>query len=182
MAKILLAASASVAVYKACDLASKLTQDGHAVRAILTRRAAELVNPQLFEAVTSEPAFVDEFDAARRGAMDHIDLAKWGDLFLAAPATADLVARFAHGLADDLVTTVALALPVTTPKLVSPAMNPSMLAQPAVRRNLAQLSADGWQVIDPDSGPMACGDAGQGRLPEPAALVERVRHVLAKRG
>lgn len=182
MAKILLAASASVALYKACDLASKLTQDGHAVRAILTRRAAELVSPQLFEAVTGEPAYVDEFGAARRGAMDHIDLAKWGELFLAAPASADLVARFAHGLADDLVTTVALALPATTPRLVAPAMNPNMLAQPAVRRNLAQLAADGWQVIDPDAGHMACGDAGKGRLPEPATLVERVRQALAKRG
>ncbi|MBI5363018.1 MAG: phosphopantothenoylcysteine decarboxylase [Planctomycetes bacterium] len=181
MAKILLAASASVALYKACDLASKLAQDGHAVRAILTKRAAELVNPQLFEAVTSEPAFVDEFGAARRSAMDHIDLAQWGELFLTAPASADLVARFAHGLADDLVTTTALALPTGTPKLVSPAMNPNMLAQPAVRRNLAQLAADGWLVIEPEVGHTACGDAGRGRLPEPATLVERVRAVLAKR-
>src|SRR5262245_327952 len=95
MARVLLAASASVAVYKACDLASKLSQDGHQVRAILTRRAAELVHPQLFEAVTGQPAFTDEFGAARKSAMDHIELAKWGELLVVAPASADLVARLA---------------------------------------------------------------------------------------
>lgn len=181
MANLLLAASASVALYKACDLASKLTQDGHTVRALLTPRAAELIHPQLFEAVTGEPAYVDEFSASRRTAMDHIDLAKWADLFLAAPASADLLARFAHGLANDLVTTTALALPASTPRLVSPAMNPNMLAQPSVKRNLAQLAADGWHVIEPDAGHMACGDDGKGRLPDPAALVLRVRQALAQR-
>ena len=181
MAQILLAASASVAIYKACDLASKLAQDGHRVRAVLTPRASELVNPQLFEAVTGEPAFTTEFGPARSSAMDHIELAKWAELYLAAPATADLIARLAHGHADDLVTTVALALPAGTPKLLAPAMNPNMLAQPAVQRNLAQLTADGWVVVEPDAGHMACGDAGRGRLPEPAALVERVRRILGER-
>jgi phosphopantothenoylcysteine synthetase/decarboxylase len=181
MARILLASSASVALYKACDLASKLTQDRHQVRALLTRRAAQLVNPQLFEAVTGERAFTDEFDQTRRGAMDHIELAKWGELLLVAPASADLVGRLAHGLADDLVTTVSLALAPGTPRLLAPAMNPSMLAHPAVRRNLGLLAEDGWQVLDPESGHMACGDEGQGRLAEPATIVQRVRERLAHR-
>src|SRR6185295_1866848 len=105
MAHIVLAAGASVALYKACDVASQLAQTGHAVRAVLTRRAASLVSPQLFEAVTGEPAYTDEFDAGRKSAMDHIELARWADLLLVAPCSADLAARLALGLGDDLVST-----------------------------------------------------------------------------
>lgn len=179
MSNILLAASGSVAIYKACDLASKATRAGHRVRTILTRHAAQLVSPQLFEAVTGEPAFSDEFGGARKGAMDHIDLAKWGELLLVAPCSADLVARLAHGLADDLVTTVALALPAGKPRFVCPAMNPEMLGAPAVKRNLALLAKDGWHVMDPSEGPMACGDVGPGRLPEPDEILHWIE---AERG
>jgi phosphopantothenoylcysteine decarboxylase/phosphopantothenate--cysteine ligase len=175
MARILLACGGSVALYKACDLASKLAQAGHQVRAVLTARASQLVSPQLFEAVTGEPAFTDEFGPTRRGSMDHIDLAKWGQCLLVAPATADLVARLALGISDDLVTTVALALPATTPRLICPAMNPNMLAAPAVKRNLEQLQRDGWSLLAPEQGHMACGDDGPGRLPEPQSIVAWVR-------
>lgn len=179
MARILLGTSASVALYKACDLASKLAQQGHAVRAVLTARAAALVSPQLFEAITGEPAYTDEFNASRRGAMDHIELARWGEALLVAPASADVVARLALGMGDDLLTTVALALPAGVPRLVSPAMNPNMLANPAVLRNLARLSEDGWTILEPEAGHMACGDEGRGRLPDPeriaAWVAERLR-------
>lgn len=178
MANVLLATSGSVAIYKACDLASKLTQSGHRVRAVMTRHAAELVSPQLFEAVTGEPAYTSEWGAARKGAMDHIDLAKWGDVLLVAPCSADLAARLAQGMADDLVTTVALALPASKPRMVCPAMNPSMLEAPAVRRNLEQLADDGWKVLRPTSGAMACGDVGPGRLPETDEIVVWVRGVM----
>ncbi len=179
MSNILLAAGASVSVYKACDLASKLTQDGHSVRAVLTKRAAELVNPQLFEAVTGERAYTDEFDRTRESSMDHIELAKWAECFVVAPLTADLAAKFAHGLGGDLVTTCALALPRGVPRLVCPAMNPHMLENPAVQRNLETLRADGWSLLEPEAGHMACGDAGRGRLPETAAIQARIREVLA---
>jgi phosphopantothenoylcysteine decarboxylase/phosphopantothenate--cysteine ligase len=175
---VLLGASASVAVYKACDLASKLTQRGWRVRAVLTRRAAELVSPHLFEAVTGEPAFVDEFSSARRGAMDHIDLAKWADVLAIAPASADLVGRLANGIADDLLTTVSLALAEGKGRLIAPAMNPVMLAAPAVRRNLGRLAEDGWLVLEPGEGHMACGDAGAGRLPEPEAIAAAIASLL----
>lgn len=178
MSRVLLGVGASVAVYKACDLASKLTQAGFTVRACLTRRAAELVAPQLFEAVTGERAYTDEFGPARERAMDHIELARWTEALVVAPATADLVARLALGLGDDLLTTLALALPAGVPRLVAPAMNPNMLAQPAVKRHFATLVEDGWTLVDPESGHMACGDAGAGRLPEPAELVARVREIL----
>ncbi|HUR28644.1 MAG TPA: flavoprotein [Planctomycetota bacterium] len=178
MANILLCCGASVAIYKACDLASKLVQAGHVVRTVLTPTAAELISPQLFEAVTGEIAAVSEYGPARKGAMDHIQLGAWAELVLVAPASADLIARLAHGMAGDLLTTAVLACPSTRPRLISPAMNPGMLAQPAVRRNLEQLRQDGWTVVEPESGHMACGDEGQGRLPEPAALVRRVAELL----
>jgi phosphopantothenoylcysteine decarboxylase/phosphopantothenate--cysteine ligase len=178
MARIVLGAGASVAVYKAVDLASKLTQAGHSVRAVLTPRAAKLVSPQLFAAVTGEPASVDEFAPERRTSMDHIDLATWAELLLVAPASAGLVARLALGLSDDLVTTVALALPAGRPRLASPAMNPHMLASPPVQRNLATLRADGWTVIEPGAGHMACGVDGKGRLPDAAELVVAVANAL----
>jgi phosphopantothenoylcysteine decarboxylase/phosphopantothenate--cysteine ligase len=178
MARIVLGAGASVAVYKAVDLASKLTQAGHSVRAVLTPRAAKLVNPQLFEAVTGEPAAVDEFSAARRGSMDHIDLATWAEALVVAPCSAGLLARLALGLADDLVTTVALALPAGRPKLVSPAMNPHMLASAPVQRHLASLRGDGWTLVEPGEGHMACGVDGKGRLPDPAELVKAIQRAL----
>jgi phosphopantothenoylcysteine decarboxylase/phosphopantothenate--cysteine ligase len=176
---VLLAVSGSVAIYKACDLASKLTQQKHSVRVLMTRHAALLVSPQLFEAVTSQPAHTAEWGSERKAAMDHIDLARWGDLFLVAPCSADLAARLALGLADDLVTTVALALPAEKPRFACPAMNPAMFSTPAVQRNLAQLEKDGWSVMRPGVGPTACGDVGAGRLPEPSEIVEWIGPRLA---
>lgn len=180
MANVLLAAGASAALHKSCDLASKLAQAGHAVRTVLTERAAELVSPQLFEALTGEPARSSEFGEARRGGMDHIELAKWADVLVVAPATADLVARFALGLGGDLVTTVALALPADVPRLLAPAMNPVMLAAPPVRRHADQLREDGWTWLEPGEGAMACGDVGSGRLMEPADVLRHVEEALAR--
>lgn len=180
MSRVLLGVSASVALYKACDLASRLSQDGHEVRAVLTERAAELLSPQLFEAVTAQPAAASEFGPNRRGGMDHIELARWSELLLIAPCTADLLARLALGLAGDLVTTVALAIPLEVPRLLAPAMNPTMLSAPAVRRNLARIVEDGWQVIEPGHGHVACGEEGAGRLAEPAEIARRVAEALAR--
>jgi phosphopantothenoylcysteine decarboxylase/phosphopantothenate--cysteine ligase len=180
MSRILLGASASAALHKSADLASKLTQAGHEVRAVLTPRAAELISPQLFEALTSQPAQSDEYDdTQRQGAMDHISLSQWAELILVAPATADLIGRLAHGLGGDLLTTVVLATPTHVPRLFCPAMNPHMLANPAVARNLARLVEDGWRLVEPGEGHMACGVAGKGRLPEPPEIVEAVQRVLA---
>lgn len=177
MANILLACGASAALHKACDLASKLSQAGHAVRAILTPRAAELVSPQLFEALTGEPAYVEELGDSRRGGMDHIELSQWGQVLLVAPATADLVARLALGLGGELVGTVALATPQDVPRLLCPAMNPHMLSAPAIARHLETLRGDGWRVLEPEDGHMACGIKGKGRLPEPAAILAAVEEL-----
>ncbi|MCP3920486.1 MAG: hypothetical protein GY711_33580 [bacterium] len=178
MSHVLLCAGASVAIYKSCDLASKLTQAGHAVRTVLTPTAARLIDPQLFEAITGEPAASTEFGVERRGPMDHIDLARWADIVVVAPCSADLAGRIAGGLAGDLVTTSLLALEPGVPRLLCPAMNSVMFAQPAVARNLAQLVGDGWTVVEPDEGHMACGEAGLGRLAEPTEIAERVEALL----
>ncbi len=179
MKHILLGVSASVSLYKACDLASKLSQSGFAVRAVLTENAAKLVHPQLFEAVTGNPAQTSEWGQDRQGAMDHIDLARWADALVVAPATADLIARLALGLADDLLTTLALAMESDKARLVCPAMNPVMLSAPAVQRHLQRLTEDGWHIEEPGEGHMACGEAGRGRLSEPTVILERVRGLFA---
>jgi phosphopantothenoylcysteine decarboxylase/phosphopantothenate--cysteine ligase len=178
MSRILLCASASVAVYKACDVASKLYQAGHELTTVLTPRAAELVSPQLFEAVSGGPALSTEFGEGRRGAMDHIDLARFAELVVVAPCSADLVGRLANGLSGDLLSTALLAVDSTVPRLLCPAMNPTMLGHPAVQRNLGQLREDGWEVMEPASGHMACGEAGAGRLVEPSEIVARVEELL----
>jgi phosphopantothenoylcysteine decarboxylase/phosphopantothenate--cysteine ligase len=180
MGNVLLAASASVSIYKACDLASKLTQEGHTVRAVLTANAARLVSPQLFEAVTGQPASVTEWGDERRAAMDHIDLARFAEVIVVAPCSADLAARLAHGMADDLVTTTLLAAAPGTPRLVCPAMNPHMLQQPSVKRNFAQLAEDGWTTVEAEAGHMACGDEGTGRLAEPASIVSAIELAFNK--
>ena len=181
MTHILLCAGASVAVYKACELASALTQAGDAVKVVLTPRAAELVSPQLFEAVTGEGAHVDEFSDARRGPMDHIDLSDWGELQLVAPASADLISRLALGLAGDLVGTVSLAWHSDRPRLLCPAMNPHMLSAGPIQRHLETLRGDGWEVLEPGEGHMACGVDGKGRLPEPTEIQARVRELVEGR-
>jgi phosphopantothenoylcysteine decarboxylase/phosphopantothenate--cysteine ligase len=179
MTRILLGLGASAAVHKSADLASKLAGAGHEVFAVLTPNAAELISAQLFEALTGNPAGVHEFGPGRRAAMDHIDLARRTELFLVAPATADLVARLAHGLAGDLLTTLALAVPAAVPRVISPAMNPFMWEQEVVQRNLDILRGDGWRVVDPAEGEMACRDTGPGRLPEPADLIAALGDLLS---
>ena len=180
MSVLVLGVSGSVSVYKACDLASKLVQAGHTVRTVMTHHAAELVSPQLFEALTGEAPFVDEFSEERQGGMDHIEIARTAELFLVAPMTGNLAARLALGIADDLVSTVSLAIAAGIPRLACPAMNPSMLGHPAVKRNLKTLAEDGWEVMEPGSGNMACGDEGAGRLPEPAEILARVEELLSR--
>lgn len=180
MTRVLLCASASVAIYKACDLASKLSQAGHSVRTLLTETATRLIHPQLFEAITGEPAAWTEFGPDRRGAMDHIEFARWAEVAVVAPCTADLAARLALGLADDLVTTSLLALAPEVSRLLCPAANPAMLASPAFERNLARLREDGWEIVEPEVGHMACGEEGRGRLAAPERILAAIQRRSAR--
>lgn len=175
---VILGVSGSVAVYKACDVASKLTQMGIAVRTVLTESAAKLVAPQLFRAITGIPASVTEFADDAESPMLHIDLAQTADLFLVAPASASTLGRLANGLADDLLSTAALVMDPRTPKAIAPAMNPNMWAAPPVSANVEKLRGYGYEILGPDAGWTACGVPGAGRLVEPATLVSFARAKL----
>ncbi len=168
---IVLGVSGSVACYKACDVASKLTQAGVSVRTVLTRSAARMVSPILFRAITGQTATTTEFDEAAEAPMLHIDLAQTADLFLAAPASANVLGRLANGLADDLLSSAALVLDPSKPKALAPAMNPAMWLAPAVQANVSKLRTYGWEILGPNAGWTACGVEGAGRMVEPAEIV-----------
>jgi len=180
MSRLLLAVSASAAIHKACDLASKLTQAGHEVRVLQTSNAARLVAPQLFQALTGQSARVSEFGDEREGGMDHISLAHWAQAMVFAPVTAAALARLANGSGADLISTVALAMKRDVPRLLCPAMNPTMYSHPAVQRNVTRCCEDGWQLMVPAAGRLACDEEGPGRLPEVPEILDRVGELLGQ--
>ncbi len=170
--RVLLGVSGGIAAYKACELASQLTQQGVSLRAVMTANAARFVGPLSLAALTGQDVALDMFDPAREAAISHIELARWAQAVVLAPATANLIAKAAGGLADDLLSTILLA--AAAPLLVAPAMNPQMFAHPAVAENLARLKARGARVVGPAAGRTACGEEGPGRMAEPAEIIEAV--------
>ena len=178
--RILLIVGGGVAAYKALELTRLLRKAGVAVRPILTAAGARFVTPLSLAALAEDKVYDDLFSLTDEAEMGHIQLSRSADLIVVAPATADLIARAAHGLADDLATTTLLA--TDTPVLMAPAMNVRMWAHPATRRNIATLAADGVGFVGPDEGPMACGEFGPGRLAEPAAIFEAIMAALGDGG
>ncbi|MCP5545577.1 MAG: phosphopantothenoylcysteine decarboxylase [Akkermansiaceae bacterium] len=173
---IVLGISGSIAAYKAADLASQLVKSGHDVHSVLTRAGSEFITPLTLQTLTRNPVLITLEDEKQSWKPGHIDLADRADLFLAAPATANLIAEFAHGLAPDPLTSIYLALPRTTPVLIAPAMNGKMWQHPATQRNVEILKQDGCRFIDPDTGDLACGYQGVGRL----APVEQILAAVAE--
>lgn len=171
--------SGSIAAYKSAELASRLTQAGHAVHAVLTHTATEFITPLTLQSLTRNPVLVSLEDEKLSWKPGHIELADQADLFLVAPATANLLGAFAHGLAPDPLTSVYLALPRTTPVLIAPAMNGKMWLHPATQRNVAQLQADGCRFLGPADGSLACGYEGIGRMLEPAEILHAVEQVTS---
>ena len=169
--RILLGVSGGIAAYKAAELTRLLRSEGAEVRVVMTAGAREFVVPLTFQALSGNPVRCNLFDPAHEAAMGHIELARWADLILAAPASANLIARLAHGLADDLLTTLCLA--ADGPLAVAPAMNQAMWRHPATQDNISRLVARGVLLWGPAEGAQACGDTGPGRLLEPAELLER---------
>jgi len=167
--EILLGVSGGIAAYKAADLASKLVQSGARVSVILTSAAEKFIGATTFEALTGRPVHRELFSPPEHYQGAHIGLARRAEVFVIAPATADVIGKLAHGLADDLLTTTALA--VTCPVLLAPAMNTEMWNKPSVQRNLAQVTADGLQLVSPGSGWLSCGQVGPGRMAEPAEIL-----------
>ncbi len=179
MKRILLIVGGGIAAYKACEIVRGLRKAGHRVRCVLTDGGAHFVTPMTLAALSEEQVFTTLWDLKDEAEMGHIQLSREADLIVVAPATADLMARMAAGIADDLATTVLLA--TDTPVLAAPAMNVRMWLHPATQRNVAALRADGVAVMEPDEGAMACGEFGPGRLPEPAAILARIEAMLAPR-
>jgi len=170
---VLLGITGGVAAYKACEVARRLQDEGARVQAILTRGALHFVTPTLLQALTGRPAYVELWDERLDQAMGHIMLSRDADALLVAPATAHFIAKLAHGLCDDLLSTLALARPRERCRLlVAPAMNVEMWEHPSTQRNVKTIEADGATILGPASGDQACGEIGSGRLLEPLEIVE----------
>ena len=172
--KIVVGVTGGIAAYKACDLVSRLKKRGAQVRVVLTEHACQFVQPLTFETLSGNPAYTDSFD--RKYEIEHVALAKWADLLLIAPATANCMAKMACGIADDLLSTTCLA--VRCPVLVAPAMNSAMWRNPATQANLELLRSRGVRFVGPEAGHLACGDDDVGRMSEPEQIAEAVEAIL----
>lgn len=168
--RVLLGVGAGIAAYKSAELVRRLRDAGCEVRVVLTERAGEFVGATTFQALSGNPVRTSLWDADAEAAMGHIELARWADTVVIAPATADLIARLAHGLADDLLTTLVLA--TTAPVWVAPAMNQAMWSHAATQANVATLARRGVRCVGPGHGSQACGDTGAGRMSEPQEILE----------
>jgi len=175
---ILLGVTSSVAIYKACEIARALTKAGHSVDVIMTENATKLISPVLFENLTGRKAYDKMFQRIEDTSVEHISLAKKANVAIIAPATANIIGKIANGMADDMLSTVFMALSKTTPKLIAPAMNTGMWENPAVQRNIQTLEKDGIKIIEPKTGTLACGDTGKGALADVETIVREVSKEL----
>ena len=176
--EILLGVTGGIAAYKSADLCSKLVQSGARVTVVMTRAARKFVGPTTFAALTDRPVYRDMFRPREHHLGEHIGLARRADLYVIAPCTADGIAKIAHGLADDLVST--LALTVTCPTLIAPAMNNEMWSKPPVQRNVNQVRSDGLHVVGPAEGWLSCQSVGPGRMAEPAEILQAISDLLSQ--
>ena len=174
---VLLCVTGGIACYKSASLASALVKKGANVQVLMTKNATEFIGPHTFESLTGNRVSVDTFDRNYQFQVEHIALADQADVVLVAPATANVLAKLAHGLADDMLTTTVLAC--NCPKLAAPAMNTKMYENPVTQDNLGILRKYGWEIIEPASGWLACGAVGKGKMPEPEDLLEYVEHAVS---
>ena len=175
--RILLIVGGGIAAYKACELVRLIRKAGGSVRCVLTAGGAQFVTPMTLAALSEQPVHTSLWDLKDEVEMGHIQLSREADLVVVCPATADLMAKMAAGIADDLATTLLLA--TDKPVLAAPAMNVRMWRHEATKRNVARLREDGVTVLEPDEGEMACGEYGPGRLPEPEAILAAIRNLVA---
>lgn len=167
---VLLGVSGGIAAYKSAELIRQLQERGASVRVIMTRGAQEFITPLTLQALSGNPVHTELLDERAELGMGHIELARWADLLLIAPATADLLARLSIGRADDLLSTVALA--TAAPLMLAPAMNQQMWRDPATAANIETMTARGARIVGPTAGPQACGDVGPGRMEEPSVIAD----------
>ncbi|MBO1871932.1 bifunctional phosphopantothenoylcysteine decarboxylase/phosphopantothenate--cysteine ligase CoaBC [Lachnoanaerobaculum sp. Marseille-Q4761] len=176
---ILLGVTGGIAAYKIANLASMLKKQKANVRVIMTKNACQFITPITFETLTAQKVYTDTFDRDFEFKVDHIELGKWADVFLIAPATANVIGKLANGIADDMLTTTALAM--RCPLVVAPAMNTAMYENRAVKHNIMKLRTNGMEIILPASGALACGDTGAGKMPEPELLMEYIKRAAYKK-
>lgn len=174
---VLLGVTGGIAAYKSASLASKLVKAGAEVRVIMTENATNFINPITFESLTGHKCVIDTFDRNFEFKVEHVALAQKADVIMIAPATANVMAKLAYGLADDMLTTTVLAS--KAPKIIAPAMNTGMYENPATQHNIEVLKGYGMEVITPASGYLACGDVGAGKMPEPEDLYEHILRACA---
>ena len=174
---VLLGVTGCIAAYKSATLASLLIKAGAEVHVIMTENATNFINPITFETLTSQKCIIDTFDRNFEFKVEHVALAQKADVIMVAPATANVIAKLAHGLADDMLTTTILAS--RAPKIISPAMNTGMYENPVTQDNMKTLAKYGMEVITPASGRLACGDVGAGKMPEPEVLFEHIVRACA---
>ncbi len=177
--KIVLGVTGGIAVYKAVDLVSKLRKLGAEVRVVMTEHAQQFVTPLTFKEISGNAVATSMWNSNQEFNVEHIALANWADVFVVAPATANILAKLAHGIADDLLSTTLLA--AQAPFIVCPAMNTRMFENPVTQENIAKLEKHGVIVMPPNSGVLACGTSGAGRLPEPTEIIDFVKAFFAKR-
>ena len=170
MKRVLLGITGGIAAYKSAELVRLLTRQDYEVRVVMTEAATQFISPLTFQALSAHPVYTQLLDADQENAMGHINLARWADLLLIAPASANSLAKFSYGLADDLLSTLYLA--VTCPVYIAPAMNQAMWHKAATQENIQRLIQHGVTIIGPDAGSQACGDTGPGRMTEPAAIAQ----------
>lgn len=175
--KIILGVSGGIAAYKAADLASKLTAAGAAVRTILTEAAQKLITPKTFEAITGQPVYTDMWTGPQEFQIGHIQLADWADAVVVAPATADIIAKMACGICDELLSTT-LCVCWQKPILIAPAMNTRMWDSPVTQKNVSILLDLKVRLIGPEAGRLACGTEGQGRMTEPHEILVAFSELL----
>ena len=176
---VILGVTGSIAAYKIAYLASALKKQGANVHVIMTKNATNFINPITFETLTGNKCITDTFDRNFEMKVEHVALAKIADVFLIAPASANVIAKAAHGIADDMLTTTLLAC--TCKKLVSPAMNTAMFENPVTQDNLTTLKKYGFEIINPACGYLACGDTGNGKMPEPDVLLKYIENAVSKK-
>ena len=174
---VLLGVTGGIAAYKACELVSALVKQHADVNVIMTRNATEFVAPLTFDALTHNRTVTDTFDRMHSYEIEHISLAEKADVIVIAPASANVIAKLANGLADDMLTTTVLASRAV--KLIAPAMNTNMYENPVTQHNLELLKGYGWEIIGPDSGRLACGTTGRGKMVSPERLLDAVEHAIA---
>ena len=174
--RIVVGVTGGIAAYKAAELVSRLRKAGAQVRVVMTENATKFIPPLTLETLSGNRAYVDQFN--REFEIEHIALAKWAELFVIAPATANFIGKMANGIADDLMSTTAMA--VTCPVLLAPAMNTNMWKNPAMQENLAKLIGRGIMTVGPESGKLACGDEDIGRMSEPAAIAARIDDIMGR--